>query len=78
TGGTGALGAHVARELARAGARQLLLLSRRGPDAPGADALRADLTALGADVTLTACDAADRDALAKVLADIPETAPLTG
>ncbi|MFK8844233.1 type I polyketide synthase [Streptomyces sp. Ac-502] len=77
TGGTGALGAHVARELARAGARHLLLLSRRGPDAPGADALRADLNALGADVTLTACDAADRDALAKVLADIPEEAPLT-
>nr|WP_245689805.1 type I polyketide synthase [Streptomyces chattanoogensis] len=78
TGGTGALGTHVARELAGAGAPHLLLLSRRGPDAPGADALRAELTALGADVTLTACDAADRDALAKVLADIPETAPLTG
>ncbi len=78
TGGTGALGARVARELARAGAEHLLLLSRRGPDAPGADALRAELTALGADVTLTACDAADRDALAKVLADIPETSPLTG
>ncbi|MFH9001517.1 type I polyketide synthase, partial [Streptomyces rimosus] len=78
TGGTGALGAHVARRLAEAGARHLLLLSRRGPDAPGAGELRTELTALGAEVTLTACDAADRDALAAVLADIPEEAPLTG
>ncbi|MEV0375615.1 type I polyketide synthase [Streptomyces sp. NPDC050636] len=78
TGGTGALGAHVARRLARAGARHLLLLSRRGADAPGADGLRTELTALGAEVTLAACDAADRDALAEVLADIPDQAPLTG
>ena len=78
TGGTGALGAHVARRLAEAGARHLLLLSRRGAEAPGADALRAELTALGAEVTLTACDVADRDALAEALAAIPDGAPLTG
>jgi len=78
TGGTGALGVHVARGLAQAGTRHLVLVSRSGPDAPGADALRADLTALGADVTITACDAADRDAVAAVLASLPEDAPLTG
>ncbi|GCB89534.1 putative polyketide synthase [Streptomyces noursei] len=78
TGGTGALGAQVARRLAAAGARHLLLLSRRGADAPGADDLRAELTALGAEVTLAACDAADRDALAAVLAAVPDDAPLTG
>ncbi|MGW9286529.1 SDR family NAD(P)-dependent oxidoreductase, partial [Streptomyces diastaticus] len=33
---------------------------------------------LGARVTLTACDSADRDALARVLAAVPEDAPLTG
>ncbi|MFF3346215.1 type I polyketide synthase [Streptomyces sp. NPDC002779] len=77
TGGTGALGAHVARALADAGADHLLLLSRRGPEAPGANALAAELRATGTQVTVTACDAADRDRLAEVLAGIPEELPLT-
>nr|WP_252981026.1 type I polyketide synthase [Streptomyces chartreusis] len=77
TGGTGALGAHAARRLAREGAGHLLLLSRRGPDAPGAAGLRDELTALGARVTLAACDAADREALAAVLAEVPADVPLT-
>ncbi|MHA7962373.1 type I polyketide synthase, partial [Streptomyces sp. L500] len=78
TGGTGALGAHVARGLAEAGAAHLLLVSRRGADAPGAGELRAELAALGAEVTLAACDVADRAALAALLADIPDETPLTG
>ncbi|MGV9457304.1 SDR family NAD(P)-dependent oxidoreductase, partial [Streptomyces sp. NPDC003635] len=72
TGGTGALGAHVARSLAADGAERLLLLSRRGPEAPGADALADELRAAGAEVTVTACDAADRERLAEVLAGIPD------
>ncbi|MET8825645.1 type I polyketide synthase [Streptomyces sp. NPDC004610] len=77
TGGTGALARHTALRLARQGADHLLLLSRRGPDAPGATALRDELTALGARVTLAACDVADRAALARVIAAVPPEHPLT-
>ncbi|HEX4700854.1 MAG TPA: type I polyketide synthase, partial [Pseudonocardiaceae bacterium] len=70
TGATGTLGALLARHLVvQHGVRSLLLASRRGPDADGAAELVADLTGLGADVTLVACDVADRAALAAVLAD---------
>ncbi|MEU1672569.1 type I polyketide synthase [Streptomyces roseifaciens] len=74
TGGTGALGRLVARHLVTAHrVPKLLLTSRRGPDAPGAAELRAELTALGAEVTVAACDAADRDALERLLAEHPVT-----
>ncbi|GAA0604022.1 hypothetical protein GCM10010174_20650 [Kutzneria viridogrisea] len=67
TGGTGALGGQVARWAATAGAEHLVLTSRRGQDAPGATELAAELTALGARVTIAACDAADREALSALL-----------
>ncbi|MDX3187241.1 SDR family NAD(P)-dependent oxidoreductase [Streptomyces sp. MN03-5084-2B] len=74
TGATGALGGAVARHLARAhGVGRLLLTSRRGPDAPGAAELAAELRDLGAEVTLAACDVADRAALAGLLAEHPVT-----
>ncbi|MGN9805723.1 type I polyketide synthase [Micromonospora sp. L32] len=79
TGGTGGLGAVLARHLVTThGVRHLLLASRRGPDAPGATALRDELTALGAQVTLAGCDVGDRDALAALLATVPADQPLTG
>ncbi|MEU9015397.1 type I polyketide synthase [Streptomyces sp. NPDC048479] len=77
TGGTGALGAHVARWLAENGAEHLLLTSRRGLDAPGATELRDELTALGTHVTVTACDMADRDAVTALIASVPADQPLT-
>ncbi|MEK8168983.1 SDR family NAD(P)-dependent oxidoreductase [Streptomyces sp. M19] len=78
TGGTGAIGSLVARHLVTAhGVKRLLLTSRGGPAAEGAVQLRDDLTALGADVTVAACDAADRAALADVLAAVPADAPVT-
>ncbi|MEV6945299.1 type I polyketide synthase [Streptomyces sp. NPDC051172] len=77
TGGTGGVGAHVARDLATRGADHLLLVSRRGPAAPGADALHAELTELGARVTIAACDVADGTALRALLGNIPAESPLT-
>ncbi|MGC5016862.1 SDR family NAD(P)-dependent oxidoreductase, partial [Streptosporangium sp. DT93] len=69
TGGTGALGAELSRHLVtRHGVDRLLLLSRRGIDAPGARELVADLKDLGAEVDVVVCDAADRAVLAEVLA----------
>nr|WP_062342606.1 type I polyketide synthase [Herbidospora sakaeratensis] len=68
TGGTGMLGALVARHLAATGrAGRLLLLSRSGPAAPGAALLAADCAGAGAEVRITAADAADRSALATLL-----------
>ncbi|WP_124290098.1 SDR family NAD(P)-dependent oxidoreductase, partial [Streptomyces sp. ADI91-18] len=77
TGGTGVLGGQVARWLAGNGAEHLLLASRRGAEAPGAAELREELTALGARVTLAACDVSDREALAGLLATVPADQPLT-
>ncbi|MER5872850.1 SDR family NAD(P)-dependent oxidoreductase [Streptomyces sp. NPDC002044] len=78
TGATGALGALIAEHLVtRHGIRHLHLTSRRGQDAPGAPEMTERLTALGARVTLTACDVADPDALAGLLASVPGTRPLT-
>ncbi|HLU73638.1 MAG TPA: SDR family NAD(P)-dependent oxidoreductase, partial [Nonomuraea sp.] len=74
TGGTGGVGAHVARHLAEHGAEHLVLLGRRGPAAPGAADLEAELTALGARVTITACDVSDRDSLAAALDGLTPTA----
>ncbi|MGZ3147206.1 type I polyketide synthase [Lentzea chajnantorensis] len=72
TGGTGALGAAVARHLVTAhGADRLVLVSRSGPDAPGALALRDELAGAGAEVTVVACDTADRAELARVLDEHP-------
>ncbi|WP_425385474.1 SDR family NAD(P)-dependent oxidoreductase, partial [Streptomyces himastatinicus] len=77
TGGTSGLGAQVARHAARHGARHLLLLSRRGSAAEGAEALRDELAASGARVTVRACDVADRDQLERALRDVPDAYPLT-
>ncbi|KUJ38334.1 hypothetical protein ACZ90_69500, partial [Streptomyces albus subsp. albus] len=78
TGGTGALGALLARHLvAEHGVRRLLLTSRRGEAAPGAAELVAELEAAGAAVRVAAVDTADRDALARLLAAVPAEHPLT-
>jgi acyl transferase domain-containing protein/NADPH:quinone reductase-like Zn-dependent oxidoreductase/NAD(P)-dependent dehydrogenase (short-subunit alcohol dehydrogenase family)/acyl carrier protein len=67
TGGLTGFGAALARHLARAGAGQLWLVSRRGPVTPGADELRAELEALGAKVRIDALDVCDEQALSRAL-----------
>jgi acyl transferase domain-containing protein/NADPH:quinone reductase-like Zn-dependent oxidoreductase/acyl carrier protein len=78
TGGTGALGTLLARHLVtRHGARNLLLVSRKGRGCEGAAAIASELTELGASVRIESCDAADRDSLRGLLAGIPVEHPLT-
>ncbi|MER7188215.1 SDR family NAD(P)-dependent oxidoreductase, partial [Streptomyces hyaluromycini] len=67
----------AARWLAGAGADHLLLVSRRGADGEGTAELVGELERLGAAVTVAACDVADRDALAALVAAAEEDRPLT-
>ncbi|MEV6863864.1 type I polyketide synthase [Streptosporangium subroseum] len=68
TGGTGGLGAEVARWAAAHGARRLVLVSRRSAAAPGAQELLAELPMAEAH----ACDLSDRSAVEALLADVGE------
>ncbi|QES45035.1 beta-ketoacyl synthase [Streptomyces venezuelae] len=78
TGGTGGLGRAVARHLATAhGVRHLLLVSRRGEGADGVAELRDDLADVDVDIRVAACDITDPDALARLVAGIPDAHPLT-
>ncbi|KUM68178.1 type I polyketide synthase [Streptomyces curacoi] len=78
TGGLGAVGRQIARLLAEQGAERLLLTSRQGPDDPRAADVTAELTALGAEVEVAACDVADPAAVADVLARTGAERPLRG
>ncbi|MCM2580644.1 type I polyketide synthase [Streptomyces meridianus] len=77
TGGTGGLGAHVARMLAADGAEHLVLAGRRGLDAPGAAELADELRKMGPRVTVASCDVADRESVRTLLDGLPADLPLT-
>ncbi len=78
TGGVSGLGALTAERLAeRHGARDLLLVSRRGAGTPGSAELAERLEGFGARVRIASCDASDRAALAALLDSIPADRPLT-
>ncbi|MBE8517344.1 SDR family NAD(P)-dependent oxidoreductase [Amycolatopsis sp. H6(2020)] len=79
TGAGGALGSRLARHLVSDhGVRHLLLAGRQGPQAAGMAELVDDLERLGASVQVAACDVADRQSVAGLLARIPADRPLTG
>ncbi|WP_210583636.1 type I polyketide synthase [Streptomyces sp. GESEQ-35] len=77
--GGGSLGALAARHLvARNGVRHLVLASRRGPDAEGAQELVAELTEQGVAISVVACDVSDRAQVEALLASMPDEQPLRG
>lgn len=67
TGGVSGFGLETAHWLARKGAGQLVLLSRRGMETPGVEEAVAVIQAYGAQAVVIACDVADREALAQAL-----------
>ncbi|WP_253195320.1 SDR family NAD(P)-dependent oxidoreductase, partial [Streptomyces sp. MP131-18] len=75
TGGTGGLGARVARWAVANGAERVVLTSRRGLAGAGAAELRDELASSGADVTVAACDVADREALADLIGEVETSGP---
>ncbi len=77
TGGTGALGRLVARHLvSHWGVPSLLLAGRKGQAAQGAAELAEELTALGAQARIVACDVGERQAVAQLLREVPGEHPL--
>jgi acyl transferase domain-containing protein/acyl carrier protein len=77
TGGTGFAGRQVAMHLAEHhGIGNLVLASRHGDAAPGAQELQRELAERGVKVAIVACDLTDRDQVRALLDSIPSEQPL--
>ncbi len=70
TGGAGLLGSLLARHLVGRGARNLVLTSRKGLDAPGAKELADELAEQGAKIDVVACDVTDSGDLTGLIGSI--------
>ncbi|MDX3234012.1 type I polyketide synthase, partial [Streptomyces sp. ME19-01-6] len=78
TGGTGAIGSHIATWIATHHPHcHLLLTNRQGPNTPHTTQLHHHLTQLGATTTITTCDTTNPHQLTNLLNTIPPTHPLT-
>ncbi|OBH90885.1 type I polyketide synthase [Mycobacterium scrofulaceum] len=79
TGGTGMAGSAVARHLVgHHRVPHVMLVSRSGERADGMSGLVAELREAGAEVSVLACDVGDREAVAGLLAQVPQRYPLRG
>ena len=79
TGGLGDLGGRIARRLVTShGVCDLVLMSRRGMESPGADAFVAELAKLGAKATIVGGDIADLDNLRSLMRIFTADRPLRG
>ncbi|OHF04176.1 beta-ketoacyl synthase domain-containing protein [Colletotrichum orchidophilum] len=76
-GGLGGLGRSVARWMASRGAKNLILLSRRGAVEKAAVDLVAELESVCDNVVTPACDVTDASALESVMAQLATTLPPT-
>ncbi|USP76410.1 SwnK [Curvularia clavata] len=79
TGGLGNLGSLIVRKYVQSyGIRDLVLMSRRGIEAPGADILMAELARLGAKVTIVRGDIAQLECLETIMKAFTADRPLRG
>nr|ALI94179.1 AslA [Streptomyces sp. XZQH4] len=77
TGGAEALGAHASLWLARSGARRLIITTTAQAPADAVTKLLDRLAATGAETAVVSCADADRETLARLIAETPPEQPLT-
>jgi NADPH:quinone reductase-like Zn-dependent oxidoreductase/short-subunit dehydrogenase/acyl carrier protein len=74
-GGLGGIGRSLAKLLVDNGARNLVFLSRAGPESPAATSLTKSMAGLGVTVKTFACDISDEQSLTKALSECTRTMP---